>query len=685
MDFIRSSFLHLPGIGAKREAQLRARGVKDWQDLLRLAPCQLDLYGKKDGRLYDAIEESELALAQQDVRFFADRLPRREWYRLAMTFPERCVFLDIETTGLSRFYDDVTLIGWSQGQKYTVLLESDAVDPLQEELVASPLLVTFNGSLFDLPFLKARYGLDFASVTHLDLRFLAKRVGLSGGQKAIEQEIGVTRDDSLKGVDGAQAVELWFDYKEGSQSALKKLITYNHADVEGMKDIFEVTLERLVGKKGRRIPSVERSQVVFQNGTDLGIEIRPYTGIKGPRLNFNLLAKRSRRLTRMRVVGIDLTGSEKRKSGWATVKGKTLRAELLSTDQELLDRTIGCRPALVSIDSPLSLPAGRIEVSDSDPGRDTFGIMRQAERQLKRRGINVYPALIPSMQKLTERGIRIARALRAEGISVIESYPGAAQDILGIPRKKTSLKHLRLGLSRFGYKTDVAMASLSHDELDAATSALVGQFLLVGYFELLGSEDEDFLVVPTIEVDSCFGDAELVVGISGPVAAGKTTVARMLASHGFAYCRFSEVLADKLRCDGQSPTRRMLQDFGSSLHQSPFGQRWLQNELANRVKGKKKIVIDGLRHPEDHAFLTERWGIPVTHVRIDAATKVRKLRYDMREKADPTAFHNAEQHAAEANVNRLKNLAGGLIMNNGTLPDLQGRLQTLIQDIRACQ
>ena len=61
--------------------------------------------------------------------------------------------------------------------------------------------------------------------------------------------------------------------------------------------------------------------------------------------------------------------------------------------------------------------------------------MRECERELKRRGVNVYPCLIPSMQKLTARGIRLARSLRERGIPVIESYPGAAQDIMRIPRK----------------------------------------------------------------------------------------------------------------------------------------------------------------------------------------------------------------------------------------------------------
>jgi len=81
------------------------------------------------------------------------------------------------------------------------------------------------------------------------------------------------------------------------------------------------------------------------------------------------------------------------------------------------------KPSLVSIDSPLSLP--------EDPAK----IYRECELTLKRRGIGVYWCLLPSMKALTMRGISLAARLRGEGFNVIESYPGAAQDILGIPRK----------------------------------------------------------------------------------------------------------------------------------------------------------------------------------------------------------------------------------------------------------
>ena len=46
------------------------------------------------------------------------------------------------------------------------------------------------------------------------------------------------------------------------------------------------------------------------------------------------------------------------------------------------------------------------------------------------------------MRMLTERGIHLAARFRALGIPVIESYPGAAQDIMRIPRKRAGLEYL---------------------------------------------------------------------------------------------------------------------------------------------------------------------------------------------------------------------------------------------------
>jgi predicted nuclease with RNAse H fold len=103
------------------------------------------------------------------------------------------------------------------------------------------------------------------------------------------------------------------------------------------------------------------------------------------------------------------------------------------------------------------------------------------------------------MEMLTKRGIKLASALRKAGCKVIESYPGAAQDILGIPRKKASLEELKWGLSRAGIAGDFLSTSITHDEVDAVTSALVGLFYLADHYIALGTTTEEYLIVPRSE------------------------------------------------------------------------------------------------------------------------------------------------------------------------------------------
>src|SRR5260370_30779634 len=77
-----------------------------------------------------------------------------------------------------------------------------------------------------------------------------------------------------------------------------------------------------------------------------------------------------------RVVGIDLTGSEKRATGWALMDGAAATTKSIRTDEELIRETLAAKPDLVSIDSPLSLP--------ENYGAPGVPIYRKCELALKR-------------------------------------------------------------------------------------------------------------------------------------------------------------------------------------------------------------------------------------------------------------------------------------------------------------
>jgi predicted nuclease with RNAse H fold len=90
------------------------------------------------------------------------------------------------------------------------------------------------------------------------------------------------------------------------------------------------------------------------------------------------------------------------------------------------------------------------------------------------------------MVKLTLRGIALHATLSARGFRVIEVYPGMAQDVLAIPRKRAGVDLLRRGLKRHGVLGLPRARRPNHDELDAVTCALVAQLHLAGETETMG-------------------------------------------------------------------------------------------------------------------------------------------------------------------------------------------------------
>ena len=130
----------------------------------------------------------------------------------------------------------------------------------------------------------------------------------------------------------------------------------------------------------------------------------------------------------------------------------------------------------------LSLPNGRRTIHDRSGEH-----FRDCDRELQRRGIRFFPITLGPMRMLTERGLALKAKIRAMGYRAIECYPGAAQDVWGIPRQHRDRKELLVGLRKLGVR-GLTKAATS-DELDAATAALVGQWVLSGRGEMLGGED----------------------------------------------------------------------------------------------------------------------------------------------------------------------------------------------------
>jgi uncharacterized protein YprB with RNaseH-like and TPR domain len=99
------------------------------------------------------------------------------------------------------------------------------------------VIYTYNGSRFDLPFINALLDVDLARYfRHHDLMLDCWKNKLYGGFKAVEIQLGIARQ--LRGIDGAEAVRLWWKYQdEQEQEALDTLLQYNKEDVMNLKTL----------------------------------------------------------------------------------------------------------------------------------------------------------------------------------------------------------------------------------------------------------------------------------------------------------------------------------------------------------------------------------------------------------------------------------------------------------------
>lgn len=239
---IKKTFCHIDGISENTEKLLWENGIDSWDLFLEKHHEIKFLPKSKLDKIKTELFFSKEELIKKNIKYFQSKLPPKEHYRLANY--GKVAFVDIETTGLSRYTDIITIIGIYNGEETKIFINGQNLEDGYKELENYDIIVTFNGKTFDLPFIEHKSKRKY-DMLHLDLRFMLKEFDLSGGLKKIERDLGIIRDDEIASVDGFEAVRLWRKYKNDNDlKALEKLIKYNTEDIVNLKYILNWYVKR---------------------------------------------------------------------------------------------------------------------------------------------------------------------------------------------------------------------------------------------------------------------------------------------------------------------------------------------------------------------------------------------------------------------------------------------------------
>src|SRR6266403_5019658 len=194
--------------------------------------------------------------------------------RAALTDPEKWLFLDTETTGLSggtgTYAFLVGLAWWDAGGLQVEQFfmrdfseEHSLLQELSQRVAERPVLVTFNGKSFDWPLLESRFTMTRSIAVpelaaHLDLLHPARALWKLrlGSVKLVELErhvldierLGWHREDD---VPSSMIPQFYFNYlRGGSPAPLAGVVRHNGMDLRGLAAVFG-KLNTLLDCQGR--------------------------------------------------------------------------------------------------------------------------------------------------------------------------------------------------------------------------------------------------------------------------------------------------------------------------------------------------------------------------------------------------------------------------------------------------
>ena len=181
----------------------------------------------------------------------------------------------------------------------------------------------------------------------------------------------------------------------------------------------------------------------------------------------------------------------------------------------------------------------------------------------------------------------------------------------------------------------------------------------------------------------------MIVGVTGPIASGKSVLSEMLVERGFIRFTLSEEVREEARKRGIKIERRALQDLGNEMREKQGSGYWAI-KLLQKVENGKNYVIEGIRNPgEIEEFRKIR---DFFLIGVDAPIEDRIQWIIARNKdSDPRTLKSVKlidardrgigEGASGQQTEECFAMADAYILNNTTLEDLREKVAEFIRQL----
>lgn len=177
----------------------------------------------------------------------------------------------------------------------------------------------------------------------------------------------------------------------------------------------------------------------------------------------------------------------------------------------------------------------------------------------------------------------------------------------------------------------------------------------------------------------------MVIGLTGPNAAGKGEAALYIKSKGFVYHSLSDILREEAKKSGIEASRENLIRLGNELRRKN-GPAFLAIRAIKELRKTENHIVDSIRNPAEIEVLgkTENFIL----LGIDAPAEVRFKRILKRNRrGDPKSLEEFIKKEAEENKTSVENqqlnnciaTSDATIINDSTIEEFHKKINEVIE------